>query len=623
MIKKSVPVGKQEEIVKHVSTCYTEYKELLSLYHQRLLNVYIEISSFTWKKTAPRDTAFKVNKAHEIVNKVLPRVISRNPKWIVSAKPDSIVNAFAEGWDAADLETAAEVVQKILTFVFEKYGLTEQVRMRAKDLIIYGKGIAKAWFKYRVWKTVKKGKKEEVFANWDEETVEEYSMSTEDYVWDETPCIENISRANIFYDPRYKDFDDLPAVIEIKEWVRLSQLKSNKEYINIDKLEQLPPASSFSDNTYMDEIRRITGISNVELKEWVDKNNLTVKEYYGYYDYGTGESLYKFTTVSDLILICIEEITQIPYEQVRAFEDTESNLAYWFVEPIISLTREMNFKKNSASQYINQSLNRSYFWNPNSSVNPRDLISRPNAVIPVTKDMATVQENLREMPQREINSSHFNEQNDFERQIQAMTFTVDTSSPNSQQSLTNTATGARIKFFESNTVMDEIRKHLEEWLSRLWYKLLSEIYENMEENDNIIIGGDKEKEYLQVHKEVIKDALKKYDIKIETWSSSYDTIETRRDDAIAKFNLWLQAMQAWVNIDTEKLWKDIMGTFETSDPEWYIKKPAPQMPWMPAMPWQEQWWWSPLAMPEWAWMPWWAAELTQSVAQGNIMSWVQ
>ena len=76
--------------------------------------------------------------------------------------------------------------------------------------------------------------------------------------------------------------------------------------------------------------------------------------------------------------------------------------------------------------------------------------------------MATVQENLREMPQREINSSYFNEQNDFERQIQAMTFTVDTSSPNSQQSLTNTATGARIKFFESNTVMDEIRKHLEE-----------------------------------------------------------------------------------------------------------------------------------------------------------------
>lgn len=71
------------------------------------------------------------------------------------------------------------------------------------------------------------------------------------------------------------------------------------------------------------------------------------------------------------------------------------------------------------------------------------------------------------MPQREINSSYFNEQNDFERQIQAMTFTVDTSSPNSDQSLTNTATGARIKFFESNTVMDEIRKHLEESLSRL------------------------------------------------------------------------------------------------------------------------------------------------------------
>jgi len=63
---------------------------------------------------------------------------------------------------------------------------------------------------------------------------------------------------------------------------------------------------------------------------------------------------------------------------------------------------------------------------------------------------------------RDINPSIFNEEADLERQIQSLTFTTDVSSPNSQQALTNTATGARISFFESNTQMDEMRKHLEE-----------------------------------------------------------------------------------------------------------------------------------------------------------------
>jgi hypothetical protein len=42
----------------------------------------------------------------------------------------------------------------------------------------------------------------------------------------------------------------------------------------------------------------------------------------------------------------------------------------------------------------------------------------------------------------------------------------------------------------------------------------------------------------------LKDAIKKYEIKVESASSSYDNIEDRRDDAIAQFNMSLQAMQA-------------------------------------------------------------------------------
>jgi hypothetical protein len=90
------------------------------------------------------------------------------------------------------------------------------------------------------------------------------------------------------------------------------------------------------------------------------------------------------------------------------------------------------------------------------------LISKANNIISTTKTVEEALRNLQELPHREINAGYFQEQNDFERQIQGLSFTVDTSNPKSQQSLTNTATGARIKFYESNIVIDEVRKHFEQ-----------------------------------------------------------------------------------------------------------------------------------------------------------------
>lgn len=142
----------------------------------------------------------------------------------------------------------------------------------------------------------------------------------------------------------------------------------------------------------------------------------------------------------------------------------------------------MNFKKNAASQAINQSLNREWIWSPNSGVNPRDLISKPGNIIVTSKDAKTALENLIELPFRSIPNDYFQEQNDFERQIQSMTFTVDTSNQQNDQALTNTATGIKVKFFESNSVIDEVRKHFEEFLEDLAYKLLQVLYENMDNN---------------------------------------------------------------------------------------------------------------------------------------------
>ena len=92
---------------------------------------------------------------------------------------------------------------------------------------------------------------------------------------------------------------------------------------------------------------------------------------------GKGEKLYEFWTVNNFILVYAKEITQLPYQDFKCFRDTETFLATGFIEPIISLQEELNFKKNSTSTYINQSLHRSWVWSPNSGINPKHLNSAP------------------------------------------------------------------------------------------------------------------------------------------------------------------------------------------------------------------------------------------------------
>ena len=276
-----------------------------------------------------------------------------------------------------------------------------------------------------------------------------------------------------------------------------------------------------------------------------------MRVYYGFFSLDKEEEkLYQITTIEDLVLIGFKEITAIPLEDIKCFEDTETHFAYGFVQPIMGLQKELNFKKNSVSTSINHALNRSWVWSPNSGINPRDLISKPNNIIATNKTVEQAMTNLQELPHREIPSSYFQEQNDMERQIQSMTFTVDTNNQKSQQALTNTATGMRIKFFESNSVIDEIRKHFEEGLVKLAYKLLDTASEHMD--NNIVIKKMGTEKYFEINKELLRDALNRYSIRVEVNSSSFDSLENRREEAMAQRNILTQAQQLGIQVDMEE-----------------------------------------------------------------------
>lgn len=337
-------------------------------------------------------------------------------------------------------------------------------------------------------------------------------------------------------------------------------------------------------------------------KPWkIDITNLTVKKYYGWFELddewdGSEEKMYEFWTIDDSIVCYAQEIYQLPYQAIKCFEDTETFLATGFLEPILGLQDELNFKKNSASQYINQALNREWVWSPNSGVNPKHLNSRPWGIIPTTKDAQTALANLQELPFRQLPPNYFQEQNDFERQIQSMTFTIDTASPQGNQALTNTATGIKVKAFESNSVVNMIRKNYENWLVMLAYKFLQASFDNLEEN--VVIKKMWDDWFREINKEAMRDAVRRYEIRVEAGSTSFDTIEQRRSDAIAQRNISQQAAAAWVQVDLVEQYKRLMETFEWVDPEKLVKPPMPQIPWI-EQPWQQtQGWGRPIPMPK-------------------------
>lgn len=585
-------IQKQAQVITDLDKLYDEWWGLLEDYRRRMKRIYNAVSSFEEKRSKARHTDFKVNKCHEIENKILPKMMARWPNRIVSMRTDVFApedEQLSEEERVAKLDLTQKVIipaiSDYLKYTFDKQDLKEVIRLWAKNMIRYGVGRAKACYKYNISRDLEYEEVNEDIEDedWNITTEKRYIPKTKENIIGEMPTIEVKTRQNIVYDPRFVRLDDMPWIIDITDGVRLSYFQKRKnKFMNIDKLETICKIDHQNEETYKQSVYSIAWIMP---KDKVIADSLSIKTFYWLYnltDDGAKEKLYQFTWAWP-VLVYAKEITQVPFEDIKCFEDTETHFATWFLEPIISLQDEMNHKKNSASEYINQSLNRTYIWSPNSWINPRNAVNAPWWIIPTSADAQTALANFVELPHRQIPAEYFQEQNDHERQIQSLTFTVDTAQPQGNQALTNTATGIKVKFYESNAVIDEVRRHFEEWLERLAYKLLQIVYESADEN--VVIKKLNDKWFWEMNKEAFRDAMRRYEFKVETWSSTFDSVEQRREDALAKFNIWLQLKQAWVNVDLEELGKGIYWTFEWVDIKKLIK---PQMMQSPVM------WWQPI-----------------------------
>lgn len=535
-----------------------------------------------------------INFANNVLNFFPAKVMTRIPKISVKAKKTDFFPWEEEFvWIDRDKikernNIYAKAIDDFLNVTFRKNNIYKTIKSIVKSMWAYGRAysIISTWYNKKwFWKDLK--------------------------ILNKFPKIEQISTESIIFDPNYKNFSEIPWYFIKKSAVRLNHIKMAKnnfwasKYFDLENLEKLTNEKFENSDNFSSKIFEITWIDWIKADRWLDKNSLDLIIYEGYYSLSwkvEDERLYEITTVNNLVIIWFEEIENFSVKAIDCFEDLEVWIPHWIIAPILELQKDINFQKIAKKKIIKRKMNGKYYWDPMSWVNPNDILG-DNPLIVTSMWLKNALEWVSEFAYNDLPHYYFSDINDMQRDFQKLTFTVDVTQAQGQTALTNTATGAKISFYEANTVIADIRENIKYFFSDLAYQILDWVYHNIE--DKVDIKNLEEKE-ISIDKEVFRDALERYEIIIETWTMWLDSQAENRENAIALKNILLEAMQAWVPVDAVKAYEQLFLTFEWIEPDSFMKKQEQVL--------QEQ---NENQIPKW-WNNWqiqntWPAEMTNSI----------
>ena len=564
----------QSKAVAYVTTIKSSYKNMCDPQKQKLRDLYDKVMDYRPEKDYAWQSALKVNFANHIEQLVTARITAKNPKVLVSLRgnPKEIARMYygKEPKTQEELEEFnafvrqiqnkwAPALQRYLNILQDTAGYLPVYRRLAKQLVRTGNTYADVTYRYDIHRTQ------------DKKTQKARATVANEY-----PMIECISFQELFIDPRYHQTADSMAVIRMHERVNLAELYAQQAHdgdlMNLDKIH---PGDN-QKNWEREQLYRLMIPNDTDPIE-IESKTLTVDKFKGYYSpSGKPEDigLYEIWTVNHALLIKFKEIPRIGLRSAICFEDPEQHFGIGYVEPILGLQDEYNFKLNSSIEYINHALNRTFVWSENSGIDPRELIesNAPNGIIKTTVDGPTAMENFIELPKRDINPSYFSQQQELRANMQTVSFTTDANNPGGSAGATNSATATRARFFDSNTVYADTLRHFEELVCDIMYDIIDAIYENMD--DDIIIAAMGEGEFVKIDKRVLEDAPLRYSIRCEVGSSSFDSIENRREDVLAKLTIAERAIANGVQMNMEDIFVDLYGTFEEEKPDRFLKDRA-------------------------------------------------
>ena len=543
----------KQRAVQHVTKTKSKYKTNCQKQHSRLSEIRNSIMA---NKMSYPDTGYeglsdiKVNFCKNIEDNIVARLMAKPMKFLASYKHP--FTQIQKNYDKVVVEELRDWPIWIATYlnaVFSTHELRKLQELVLRNLIRYGNVYVTPSFKTEFYATMKNGK-------------------VNKRVKGERPEFQVIPFNNIYLDDRFKDVQQSPAVIRVHDKVTLSELYSISDQLEKGVLENI---ESHQDNNYK------VYASKANQNDYTIVKEFKIDKFYGYFNPTLGskkvdpqaECLYEIWTLNDTLCLKIKPIAQIPIKSLGLFDDTEDHFSVGLIEPIMGLERLYNLRTNQAQKLVNMGLNRNFIVGTTGGFDPRQVnsLNRPGGVLNVLGSAVEAQQNIIEMPIPQVNPDYFASQNEIVRNIQKLTYTIDTTATTSQQGFTNTATAVRARFYESNTMYAYILRKFENFFAELAYELLDQVYENSSED--IFFNSS---EQLQVDRRVFKrDAFGespiKYNIEVQMNSSSFEDVESKREDALAMLQVLTQAKQMEVPVKLNAGVKKVLESFERVNPD--------------------------------------------------------
>jgi hypothetical protein len=219
----------------------SSYKNDIETWKNRMFKIYENVTSFENTKKYDWETNFKYNELFRIENLWVSRLLAKEFVWKTNIREDAF-DYEIQNMDAEQiieykkqLSDASNAVRDYLTNVMRYKGQKSKLKDVIRSMIRYG--MAHVSFRYKYQKN-----------------------DDGDRVMYEYPCIENETFSDVYFDPRYKSIETLPAFIINRRGIRLADLESNKNYINVDKLKNLPSKGNDDMDTYRRSIWSAIGI---------------------------------------------------------------------------------------------------------------------------------------------------------------------------------------------------------------------------------------------------------------------------------------------------------------------------------------------------------------------------
>jgi len=289
------------------------------------------------KKNNYRST-LKVPYIKQIVDTILPRLVSSKPK--INVLP-------VEDTDIGD----AQAMEKFVDWQWEKLRLYQKIKQWVKTALIYGVGILKLGWDY------------------DEEVADE-----------DKPWVELVSNYDVFKSPNTSTLDGEWVIF--KQERDLAEVKKNKKYINLDKLEGLVGIDS---DTNKNKELSSRGLSAPKKD---GRKKVVLYEYYGKLSLKEDEEEKDYFVVlanNEVVLRIapLDEVSPCGIPFVALFDDPMP-LDFWAtgeVQPLMALQDELDTLRRQRLDNRNLIINHMWLVNKDGGVNWDDFVSRPGGII--------------------------------------------------------------------------------------------------------------------------------------------------------------------------------------------------------------------------------------------------